>query len=208
MKCSLPRTTTAPCIAERRGAQTDVVKSVQTELRRVGCLTGAADGDWNTASQRSLTLFNRYAKTNVDTKLASTDALDTIKSKSSRVCPLVCEHGYKADGNSCTKITCATGSFLNDDNECEKRREKKPVATRDNDRQQDRPAPPRPQASPRVGAYGAGIAAGAAAAAGTGRSSGQIYCDTAGCRPVSRGCHLEYRGGGGPGNNANAEVCR
>ena len=186
----------------------EVTKSVQTELRRVGCLSAEADGNWNTSSQRSLTLFNRYAKTNVDTKLASTDALDTIKSKQSRVCPLVCEHGYKADGNSCTRITCATGSFLNDDNECEKRREKKPVATRDNDRQQDRPAPPRPQASPRVGAYGAGIAAGAAAAAGTGRSSGQIYCDTAGCRPVSRGCHLEYRGGGGPGNNANAEVCR
>jgi uncharacterized caspase-like protein len=192
-------------------SQIEVTKSVQTELRRVGCLSADADGNWNTSSQRSLTLFNRYAKTNVDTKLASTDALDTIKSKQSRVCPLVCEHGYKADGNSCTKITCAAGSFLNDDNECEKRREKKPVATRDNDRQQerqqDRPVQPRPQASPKVGAYGAGIAAGAAAAAGTGRSSGQIYCDTVGCRPVSRGCHLEYRGGGGPANNANAEVC-
>src|SRR5438874_1483153 len=124
----------------------EVTKSVQTELRRVGCLSAEADGDWNASSQRSLTLFNRYAKTNVDTKLASTDALDTIKSKQSRVCPLVCEHGYKADGNSCTKITCATGSFLNDDNECEKRREnKQPVATRDSDRQQDRPATPRPQ---------------------------------------------------------------
>jgi uncharacterized caspase-like protein len=187
--------------------QIEVTKSVQTELRRVGCLSGDADGNWNTSSQRSLTLFNRYAKTNVDTKLASTDALDTIKSKQSRVCPLVCEHGYRADGNSCTRITCATGSFLNDDNECEKRREKKPVATRDNDRQQDRPAQPRPQASPKVGAYGAGIAAGAAAAGRSSSGGGQIYCDTVGCRPVSRGCHLEYRGGGGPGNNANAEVC-
>src|SRR5437879_2970363 len=186
----------------------EVTKSVQTELRHVGCLSAEADGNWNTSSQRSLTLFNRYAKTNVDTKLASTDALDTIKSKQSRVCPLVCEHGYKADGNSCTKITCATGSFLNDDNECEKRREKKPVATRDNDRQQDRPAPPRPQASPR-GGYGGAAALGAGVAAGAAKgASGQIYCDTAGCRPVSRGCHLEYRGGGGPGNNANAEVCR
>jgi uncharacterized caspase-like protein len=186
--------------------QTEVTKSVQEELRRVGCLNAEADGNWNTTSQRSLTLFNRYAKTQFDTKLASTDALDTIKSKSSRVCPLVCEHGYKADGNSCTKITCATGSFLNDDNECEKRREKKPVATRDNDRQQERPAQQRPQAAPKsVGAYGAGIAAGAAAARSGG--SRQIYCDTLGCRPVSRGCHLEYRGGGGPANNAHAEVC-
>lgn len=108
----------------------DLTKSVQTELRRVGCLTAAADGEWNAASQRSLTLFNRYAKTKFDTKLASTDALDGVKLKSSRVCPLVCDHGYMAEGERCTKITCAAGSFLNDDNECERRREK-PVARRD-----------------------------------------------------------------------------
>lgn len=119
--------------------QTDVNRSVQAELRRVGCLSAEADGNWNTTSQRSLTLFNRYAKTKFDTKLASTDALDTIKLKSARVCPLVCEHGYKADGNSCTKITCATGSFLNEDNECEKRRERQPVAKRE--RPEPRQAP-------------------------------------------------------------------
>jgi uncharacterized caspase-like protein len=119
--------------------QADVTKSVQAELRRVGCLTGAADGDWNTASQRSLTLFNRYAGTRLDAKVASVDTLDAVKLKTSRVCPLVCEHGFKADGDRCTKITCAEGSFLNDDNECVKRREKRPVASRDYD---DRPARP------------------------------------------------------------------
>ena len=105
--------------------------TMSSELRRVGCLTGNADGNWNNASQRSLTQFNRYAGTRLDTKVASVDTLDTIKLKSSRVCPLVCEHGFQADGDRCTRITCAEGSFLNDDNECEKRRAKKPVATRD-----------------------------------------------------------------------------
>lgn len=119
--------------------QADLTKSVQTELRRVGCLSADADGNWNTASQRSLTLFNRYAKTKFDTKLASTDALDTIKLKTARVCPMVCDHGYKAEADRCTKITCATGSFLNDDNECEKRRGKQPVARRD--RPEPRQAP-------------------------------------------------------------------
>jgi len=111
--------------------QADVNKSVQAELRRVGCLTGSADGNWNNASQRSLTQFNRYAGTRLDTKVASVDTLDTLKLKSSRVCPLVCEHGFQADGDRCVKITCAEGSFLNDNNECEKRRAKKPVATRE-----------------------------------------------------------------------------
>jgi len=109
----------------------DITKSVQAELRRVGCLAGDADGDWNSASQRSLTQFNRYAGTKLDAKVASVDTLDAIKSKNSRVCPLVCQHGFEADGDRCTKITCAAGSFLNDDNECEKRRANKPVAKRD-----------------------------------------------------------------------------
>jgi uncharacterized caspase-like protein len=111
-------------------SQADVTKSVQSELRRVGCLKADADGDWNTTSQRSLTLFNRYAKTRLDTKVASNDALDAIKQKSSRVCPLACEHGFEADGDHCSKIVCGEGSFLNDDNECEKRRGKEPVVRR------------------------------------------------------------------------------
>jgi Caspase domain len=109
----------------------DLAQSLQTELRRVGCLTAAADGEWNAASRRSMALFNRYAKTRFDTKLASTDALDTIKLKTARVCPVVCEHGYKADGDRCSRISCAEGTFLNEDNQCEKRREKQPVARRD-----------------------------------------------------------------------------
>jgi uncharacterized caspase-like protein len=129
--------------------QADVTKSVQTELRRVGCLTGNADGEWNSGAQRSLTLFNRYAGTKLDTKLASVDTLDAIKQKPSRVCPLACEHGFKADGDRCSKITCAEGSFLNDDNECEKRRAKKPVAKRDTDDRREREPAARERPEPR-----------------------------------------------------------
>jgi caspase domain-containing protein len=138
---SPPVSASQPNLASLSSAapQAEVTKSVQTELRRVGCLSADADGNWNTSSQRSLTLFNRYAKTQLDTKLASKDALDTIKTKTSRVCPLVCDHGFKAQGETCVKIVCAEGSFLNDDNECEKRRDKKPVATRE--KPQSRPAP-------------------------------------------------------------------
>jgi len=110
--------------------QADLTRSLQSELRRVGCLTTSTDGEWNATSQRSLTQFNRYAGTKFDTRTANIDALDAVKQKPSRVCPLSCEHGFKADGDQCVKIVCAEGTFLNDDNQCEKRREKKPVATR------------------------------------------------------------------------------
>ncbi|QOZ72966.1 caspase family protein [Bradyrhizobium arachidis] len=187
----------------------DLTRSVQTELGRVGCFSGQADGNWNTSSQRSLSQFNRYAGTKLDVKVASTDALGTVKAKQSRVCPLVCEHGFKADGDKCTKIVCREGYAVNDDNECEKQRAAKPAkpATAKRDDGDERPARQRRQAGGAAGGYGA--AAGIAAAAGAGRRSGggQVFCNSGGCRPVNRGCHLEYRGGGGPGNDANAEVC-
>jgi len=190
----------------------DLNRSVQTELGRVGCFSGQPDGVWSTSSQRSLSQFNRYAGTKLDVKVASTDALDAVKSKPSRVCPLVCDHGFKAEGDVCTRIVCGDGYVLNSDNECEKQRAAKPakpatakpaIAKREDG--DDRPARRRPQSGGAVGA-----AAGIAAAAGAGRASGgsgQIFCNELLCRPVKPGCHLVYRGGGGPHNDANVEVC-
>ncbi|TFV40202.1 caspase family protein [Bradyrhizobium frederickii] len=195
-------------------APADLNRSVQTELGRVGCFSGTADGTWNTSAQRSLSQFNRYAGTKLDVKVASTDALDAVKAKPSRVCPLVCEHGFKADGDKCTKIVCREGYVVNDDNECEKQRAAKPAkpATAKRDDGDERPARQRRQAGGAAAgaAGGYGAAAGIAAAAGASRpaAGGQIFCNSIGCRPVHRGCHLEYRGGGGPHNDANVEVCR
>ncbi len=182
--------------------QADITKAVQGELRRVGCLSASTDGQWNAASQRSMALFNRHAGTKLDVKLASLDALDAIKLKSSRVCPLVCEHGFKADGNGCSKITCAAGSFLNDDNECEKRRNK-PVAKRDSDDRRERPVRERPPSRPEAGLSNPRASAGAAAG-----GSGQIVCDGRGCMPVKRGCRIQYRGASPmDASGGNVEVC-
>ncbi|MDA9501029.1 caspase family protein [Bradyrhizobium sp. CCBAU 11357] len=165
----------------------ETAKLVQSELRRVGCLATAADGDWNASSQRSLTLFNKYAGTKFDAKLASFEALDAIKAKPGRVCPLVCDHGFKADGDTCVKIACRAGYRVNDDNECEKAQDKKPVATRedakkrDAERKQTEAAPSKPSAS------------------------GQMVCNSAGCRPVRSGCRLESKGTGHA--LGNVEVC-
>jgi hypothetical protein len=174
---------------------TDITKSEQSELRRVGCLAGTADGDWNAASERSVAQFNRYAGTKFDTKVASSDALDAIKQKPTRVCPLLCEHGFRADGDHCRKIVCAEGSFLNDDNECEKRHGKLRAAKRSShlsSTSTDEPQAPRARSSRALAS----------------RSSGQIICDSLYCRPVRRGCHLDnnpqlaLKGAGGV-----AEIC-
>ena len=109
----------------------ELVTSLQFELRRVGCLATLPNGEWSVASQRSLTLFNKYAGTKFDVKRASADAFDAIKSKPARVCPLLCETGYRPSGDKCVKITCRSGYELNDDGTCDKIVVRKPVAKQD-----------------------------------------------------------------------------
>jgi uncharacterized caspase-like protein len=197
----------------------DLTRAVQIELRRVGCLTEDPDGDWGSASRRSLSQFNRRVGTRLDTDAASADALEAIKRKQGRVCPLVCPHGFEADGDHCNKIVCASGSFLNDDNQCEQRRDSKRSTAR-RDSGDEPPARRRSRAERNlplpdvdvgigIGGHGGGFARPRVEASRPPRSSGsgQIYCDDLHCRPVQRGCHLEYRGGGGPHVNANVEVC-
>ena len=127
----------------------ELAKSVQSELRRVGCLTGSASGEWDAASRRSLELFNQSAGTKFDTKTASADALDAIKLKPARVCPLICGSGLKRDGDRCVKIACAAGYFLNGDDECEKRKVRQAPSARLERREREAaPArPARPEAS-------------------------------------------------------------
>jgi hypothetical protein len=104
----------------------DLPRLLQIELRRVGCNTGAVDGRWNAAAQRSLALFNKNAQTKFDVKVASLDALGTVRSKTARICPLICDHGYKAEGDACTKVICKAGFEVGDDNTCERTAVKMP----------------------------------------------------------------------------------
>lgn len=100
----------------------DLPRALQTELQRVGCSSIRPDGNWSASSQRALNLFNRHAGTKFEVETASPNALDAIKQITGRICPLVCDQGFRADGERCVKINCRSGSFINNDNECEKKR--------------------------------------------------------------------------------------
>lgn len=109
----------------------DLPRALQGELRRVGCSTGTVDGNWNTASQKALDLFNKHASMKLDVKTASADALDAVKAKTGRICPLICDTGFRADGDRCTKIACRSGYRLNEEGVCQKIVVNKPVAPND-----------------------------------------------------------------------------
>jgi hypothetical protein len=58
--------------------------------------------------------------------------------QSAHICPLICEHGFRADGERCTKITCRPGYDIGDDNSCEKIEVKKPTAKREEPSKRER----------------------------------------------------------------------
>jgi uncharacterized caspase-like protein len=171
----------------------DLPRTLQAELRRVGCNTGAVDGNWSAASQKALDLFNKHAGMKLDVKAASTDALDAVKGKTGRICPLICETGYRADGDRCVKTTCRSGYELRDSGTCEKIEVKKPTAKREEPKREPTErakldaAPTKPQAS------------------------GQVFCNQQGCRPVRKGCRLEplspHPGASSTMGSREMEVC-
>jgi Caspase domain len=180
----------APKPAPATPSSEEIVRLLQTELRRVGCNTGAVDGNWNAAAKRSLDLFNKSAGTTFDTKLASLDTLDYVRSKPARICPLICEHGYKADGDICTKISCEPGFEIGDDNSCVKTNSKKPSATRENKgeaKHDSKPDELQPANRP----------------ANSGDPNGLYRCGATSCSAALRGCLRKSGITGG-----NPEMCQ
>jgi uncharacterized caspase-like protein len=153
----------------------EIARLMQTELARVGCYSGAINGDWNTASRRAVDAFNKSASTKIDSKTASLEGVDKVRDKQARVCPLECDSGFKAEDNKCVKIACESGSALNDKGACE------PVKSRENIRETTRSEPEkRRAAAPRqpnsnTKPSGAG-------------SQPQYACDRFSCQPVKKGC--------------------
>jgi uncharacterized caspase-like protein len=103
--------------------QADLTRLLQAHLKRVGCNSGNVDGKWDDSSKKALELFNKHAETKFDVKVASLDALDAVRSRSDRVCPLICAKGQRAEGDRCVQIGCESGYFLNSSGACEKRHE-------------------------------------------------------------------------------------
>ena len=110
---------------------------------RASCAASAAtaadaDGDWDATSQRSLSAVqpqrrHQARRQDRQCRYARCDQAEAVAGL-----PAGLRARLQGRRRHCVKIVCAEGSFLNDDNECEKRRDKKPVAKRDESRSQGR----------------------------------------------------------------------
>lgn len=127
-----------------------VSRSLQGELKRVGCDPGSVNGDWGPKSRQALTLFNKHAGTRLDAKVASLEAIEAVRGKHERVCPLTCGRGTRAEGDTCVAIREPAAE--------PKPRERKvhePVSRREPPKREERRATPARQ-SPRESRSGGG----------------------------------------------------
>jgi uncharacterized caspase-like protein len=81
-----------------------LIRSVQKELRRVGCDPGKDDGKWGSGVRGAIDRFNRHAKAALPNSGPSQDGLAAIIGKKARVCPLECADGRQAIGDHCVAV--------------------------------------------------------------------------------------------------------
>ena len=152
----------------------ETARMLHTELQRLGCYPGALDASWGSGSRRALEQFNKHTGQKLDTRVASLDTLGVLRGKPTRVCPLQCKTGYRAEDEACVKIVCKSGFVVGEKGECE--RPAKPKTASRPDPSESRRAAPRRQSGS--------------------ESPAQIVCGDRGCLNVGRGCRSEMRASG------------
>jgi uncharacterized caspase-like protein len=63
-----------------------LVTAIQTELNRLGCSAGRADGDWGRRTRQAVANFNRQAKSKLSVDGPSDETLAALKAKTGKVC--------------------------------------------------------------------------------------------------------------------------
>jgi uncharacterized caspase-like protein len=140
-----------PAPAEPVPDRREMTRSLQQELKRVGCFDGQVDGDFGGTTRAALRNFVKLAGLSVPEDVTP-DMLKALRGFDKRVCPLACAAEERAEGDHCVRIRCPTGRVLKDGN-CVAQAVEAPKRP-----PPDNPAParPAPSAAPAAGAKGNG----------------------------------------------------
>lgn len=91
----------------------ELARSLQFELKRVGCYDEPVSGEFGPAAREALNRFAKFASVGTGKPgEISTDTLSLIRKFDKRVCPLACRGDERAEGDRCVRIVCAAGQVL------------------------------------------------------------------------------------------------
>jgi hypothetical protein len=79
----------------------DQVRAAQQQLTRLGCFSGAADGNLNDATKAALQHYQAARGKPTGDGQISDALVSDLKSQTARICPLVCPTGKVAQGEQC-----------------------------------------------------------------------------------------------------------
>jgi hypothetical protein len=91
----------APPPQSAPGAPTQLVQSLQNELKRVGCDPGPVNGAWGSKTKQALGEFIRLTKISIPSEEPTEDALNAVRERKGRICPLLCRAGEVESGGRC-----------------------------------------------------------------------------------------------------------
>jgi hypothetical protein len=81
----------------------ELVRALQREFKRIGCLSGEPDGVWGETTRSAFKNFVKHAKLSVDNDEPTAAVLDAATAARTRVCPLVCEEGEHVVRGRCVE---------------------------------------------------------------------------------------------------------
>lgn len=164
----------------------DIGRMLQTELKRVGCYEDVIDGEWSGPSRRALNAFNQNAGTKLEASKATLDAVDAVRDKPNRVCPLTCGRGLRADGDRCVAIACDPGYVVGKSGACEQAKDRSRAVEKSPPAQ----TPKKQMPEPKREVTGPPAAPAARAAPSAASAPARVACDRFGCQPVKKGCSV------------------
>jgi hypothetical protein len=103
----------AAALSAAAAERAELVRSLQFELKRVGCYDEPVSGQFGPAAREALSRFAKFAAVRTGAPgEPSAETLSLIRKFDKRVCPLACQADERAEGDRCVRIVCAAGQVL------------------------------------------------------------------------------------------------
>jgi uncharacterized caspase-like protein len=93
-----------PTIKLDASGNSEQTRAIQLELIRLGCGPNEASGQWSSNTREGLRRFNKAMHARLDLNAPSSDTVAALQRQTSRACPLTCDRGYAAKGDTCVAI--------------------------------------------------------------------------------------------------------